>query len=119
MNLEEANSQFLEDITHGDPTMMQELISLFLKQTPGDLQMLERHIMTADWELAAKQAHHIKPTLTYMGAIGLHQAFSELEISIRHGVNISHLQTIEFPAIKVRFEQLYQELSMLLDSLKE
>ncbi len=105
---------YLTDLTSGDPDMISQIIQLFLQQTPGDLKQLGDSIRAEDWPKVRQWAHHIKPTLAYVGAESLRKQFEQIESLARNGGD-SSVSPI-FEGIRPDFAQLFRELQTYLES---
>lgn len=77
------------------------------------MELLSTYIRQEDWEKAYKQAHHIKPTLAYVGANQLRQELQEIENSAKNRQNLDSL-AIKFAKMSPRLEVLYGELNAYL-----
>lgn len=79
MNFKEANMRYLMDLSGGEPSIIREMVQLFVTQTPGHLEQLAGFIENRDWENIRSMAHHIKPTLSYMGAEDMRIVLQKIE----------------------------------------
>jgi len=115
-NFEEANMDYLQDLSGGNTQLIREILELFIRQTPPDVEKLGNYIRQEDWEKVYKQAHHIKPTLAYVGANQMRTELQEIETRAK---NRDDLQSIpdRFEALLPRLEILYIELRQYLDTL--
>lgn len=117
-----VNLAYLEDLTSGDPSMIREIIELFLKQTPGDLSRLESAIEKGDWISVKNLAHHIKPTLSYVGAENIRDEMQWIE---RCAGDVVPDQKMTpdimrvFERLKPKFEDLFAGLHTYLIALKK
>lgn len=116
MNFEQANMAYLIELSSGNTQLIREILELFIKQTPPDMELLSTFIQEENWEKVYKQAHHIKPTLAYVGANELRQELQEIENSAK---NRQHLHTVaaNFAAMLPRLEALYGELNAYLKTI--
>lgn len=110
----EADSVSMVDYLGEDLTIQKTMLELFMKQTPDDLQLLVNYIASANYQDAAAQAHRMKPTLNYVGAINLRVELESLEQDLIESVAVEK----KIAEIQLRFELLFTELSTYLDSLK-
>ncbi|HZH54791.1 MAG TPA: Hpt domain-containing protein [Sphingobacteriaceae bacterium] len=106
----EADMSYLEDLSGGDQSLIIEMLRLFLSQTPGYLDSLSRHIDLGDWSNTQSMAHHIKPTLAYMGAEDMRQALIRIEQMAKADPVDSVVLRREFSVLRGRFEVLFKEL---------
>jgi len=116
MNFEQANMDYLEDLSGGNTKLIREILELFIRQTPPDMELLVSYIQQEEWEKVYKQAHHIKPTLAYVGANGMRMELQEIETLAK---NRQELQSIpeKFNALLPRLETLYKELEEYLKTI--
>jgi signal transduction histidine kinase/DNA-binding response OmpR family regulator len=59
--------EYLKETTLGNPLFQKELATIFLTQTPIDLENISIALKNADLNNAAKVAHNMKSTVGYMG----------------------------------------------------
>lgn len=113
----EANMAYLEDLSGGDHTLIMEMIQLFLRQTPGYLERLEDHIQEDDWPNTQSMAHHIKPTLAYMGAENMRKSLIRIELLAKEEPVHTEILKSEFAELMERFDVLFKELEEHLSFL--
>jgi CheY-like chemotaxis protein/HPt (histidine-containing phosphotransfer) domain-containing protein len=58
---------YLKDASSGNQTFINEMIDIFLKQTPLYLEQLFQFCENKDWTEFRKVMHKLKPTITMMG----------------------------------------------------
>ncbi|MGK6349703.1 Hpt domain-containing protein [Parapedobacter sp. DT-150] len=113
MNFEQANMSYLEDLSGGNTQLIREILELFIKQTPADVDLLASHIEQGDWESVYKQAHHIKPTFAYVGANDMRGALQEIESLAKNRQDLD-LIPAKFSALTPQLQVLYSELRAYL-----
>lgn len=117
MDFKEANMAYLQDLSGGDVAIIKEMITLFLNQTPKDLAKLGQNIVEKDWEGTHRMAHHMKPTLGYVGAEGMRREFEQIERMAKlPEVPVDELSH-RFQMLSPRFETLFEELNVYRDRL--
>ncbi|PPK99225.1 Hpt domain-containing protein [Parapedobacter indicus] len=116
INFEFANMAYLEDLSGGNTQLIKEILQLFIKQTPPDMELLASHIHQEDWEKVYKQAHHIKPTLAYVGANGMRAELQEIESLAKNRQDLNQI-TAKFDALAPKLEILYGELNVYLQTI--
>ncbi len=70
---------YLNELTGGDEELMDEMMKLFLENTPEALENLKNLHSQQNWEEIKKAAHKFKPTLSYMGIKELDGVVPEIE----------------------------------------
>ncbi|MGN0004055.1 MAG: hypothetical protein ACI35V_11530 [Sphingobacterium composti] len=110
INLDAINQSML-----GNPDLIKELVNLYIVQSPIDFNALEESLATGDKSLIRERTHHIKPTMQYIGALGLLQDFQALENLAREDAPLSEIETL-FQAIKPKFQLMLTELTLLSTS---
>ncbi|GGC33986.1 hypothetical protein GCM10011386_27600 [Parapedobacter defluvii] len=116
INFEYANMDYLQDLSGGNTQLIKEILQLFIKQTPPDIALLASYLEQGDWEKAYKQAHHIKPTLAYVGANGIRAELQEIETLAKNRQDLNQLPA-KLNTITPKLEILYEELSAYLQTL--
>lgn len=117
MNFKEANMDYLMDLSGGEQSIIREMVQLFVSQTPGYLEELAGFIENRDWENTLSMAHHIKPTLSYMGAEDLRNILQEIERMAIENQDYDRI-VATFAPLQQRFEVLFAELNLYLETLK-
>jgi len=102
---------YLRDVSSGSNEFMIEMIDLFLDQTPGYFENLEKFIIEEDWSKVADVAHKIKPTLAFMGANAAKESMGEIESNARNLTNID--------TIGSTFKALHEFSKVLFNKLQE
>jgi len=116
INFEYANMDYLEDLSGGNAQLIREILALFIKQTPPDIELLASYVRNEDWENAYKQAHHIKPTLAYVGANGMRAELQEIETLAKNRQNLNQIP-VRVDALLPKLEILYGELKAYLQTI--
>lgn len=100
----------------GNKEMIKQFVQLYLTQSAVDFQNLENSIRSKVKSDIASSAHHIKPTMEYIGAIDLRTAFQQLETLAKQDADLTHIME-KFEMLKPSFEIMLQELKVFLDQL--
>ena len=93
--------------------MIRQFVEMYLFQSPLDFQALEDSIAAGEMPQIKDDAHHIKPTMAYIGALSLKDAFQELENKAQVGDDITAIRT-RFEELKPDFEATMEELKLLI-----
>jgi len=69
----------LKQLSGNDDTTLKTYISLLLKNTPSELEKLEKDTENKDWEELSKIAHKLKGTVGYMGITKIQETIRTVE----------------------------------------
>ncbi|WP_140938706.1 Hpt domain-containing protein [Sphingobacterium lumbrici] len=101
----------------GNVEMTKQFLERYLVQTPGDFENLTVAVSDKNRLNIARYAHHIKPTMEYIGASEMRINFQQLETLARSNAPIEELENT-FTMIESQFNLLMTELASYLASLK-
>jgi CheY-like chemotaxis protein len=117
------NLEYLEEISARDKKFMQEMIAIFIKQTPGFIHTM-RHACErtpTDWATVLQMSHKLKATIAMMGISQLQLVVAQIEKLAQQEVNIQEVvklisQTEQVYALvrvelQARLELFQQEVS--------
>lgn len=93
----------------GNPEMIKQFIAIYLEQSPIDFQNLELSLTENNTQAIGDNAHHIKPTMEYIGASSLRMDFQDLENMSKSNLKIELIQE-KFEEIKPIFQLMIEEL---------
>lgn len=99
-----------KSLMHNDD-MIKQFIDLYLIQCPVDFQALTVNIEKQDPQTIGSAAHHIKPTMAYIGALELKQNFQELEKLGYQNASMDEI-LLKYEEIKPKFELMLEELKI-------
>ncbi len=111
-----VNLNYLRELAGGDHQFMAEMISLFLKQTPANVNTLIVYLQKQDWENLKKLAHKMTSGVALMGIKELQHYLAELQTYSKLQVNTDLLphKVLELKDIYHKAtEELQKELSGL------
>ena len=106
-----TNLAYLNEISKGDKNFIQEMIDIFLSETPNEINQLEKAITENDFPRIRSISHHMKSTIPFVGLdIVIGTELAQIESL---ALNQKDIQTINTSFIKVKatFQQAHQELS--------
>ncbi|MDR2284682.1 MAG: Hpt domain-containing protein [Sphingobacterium sp.] len=104
------NPESINKSMMGNPKMVKQFIEMYIEQSPLDFQVLAQSLTNNDKTAIGDSAHHIKPTMEYIGASKLRAAFQELENMGRDG--------IEMETIRIKFEEIKSDFDLMITELK-
>jgi len=96
--------------------LIKQFLELYLVQIPVDFAALEEAMSNGQQMDISSKAHHIKPTMEYIGASRLREELQELETAAKNGADMPTLQQL-FAPLKTQFSRLLSEISTYLQSL--
>lgn len=96
--------------------MIKEFIALYRIQTPIDFEKLTVATKAEDYQEIHNAAHHIKPTMEYIGAPHLKEQLQRIESLAKETADINQIQS-EYTLLKIQFDELFKELEQYEKSL--
>ncbi|QQT28349.1 Hpt domain-containing protein [Sphingobacterium spiritivorum] len=96
--------------------IIREFITLYVAQTPLDEEALRTAIKNNNLNEIASKAHHIKPTMEYIGAFALKDRIVKIESLAKQNADIDLIKD-EFTLLEKQLQDLYGELQHYLNSL--
>lgn len=95
----------------GNKEMVKQFVQMYLMQTPLDFENLRKSIELGDHSSIKDAAHHIKPTMEYIGASNLREEFQAIENLAKENSDLS--------VIKHKFEKMNPDFELLIQELQE
>lgn len=111
MEYKYINESVIRQSLMNNNEMIKQFIDLYLLQCPIDFETLLDSIQKQDLEAIGSAAHHIKPTMAYIGSTELHINFQELEKLGRQNASMTEVLQ-KFEEIKPKFAQMLEELKI-------
>ena len=102
---------YLQEITGDEPEIMKEMLDLFIRDIPTQLQNVRDFYNEGNLTSVGTEAHKLKPTLQYIGSNEMHEMIKQIEYSGKHQVDTDQIP--EF------LEKLFVLLEDALKELKE
>lgn len=96
--------------------MVRQFVEMYLFQSPLDFERLAETVAQNDIKSIEGAAHHIKPTMEYIGATALRSDFQELEDLARQQRDFT-LISEKFDSITIKFNELLVELKRFLEEI--
>ena len=93
-----------------DRTLIIQFLSLYQEQIPLDLQNLKNAVLAESAVEIASKAHHIKPTMEYVGAQSLREKLQQLEYAGKNGTESRSIQQL--------YVELEKEINTLLQEIE-
>lgn len=96
--------------------MIKQFLELYLIHTPVDFKNLTVAVLGKNKDDIFQYAHHIKPTMEYIGAFEMRVNFQELETLAKSNASMEKLEDT-FTNIESQFNLLMTELASYSESL--
>lgn len=115
---EVTDLSYLRELAMGDDSIVIETAETFIGDTPTAISNIEEAYQKEDWDKLYKQAHKIKPSLTYMGM----ERAGELIIDIEQQAQSNNVRDgleQQLEEFKQLCQQALEELSAKVEQLKE
>lgn len=103
------NLEKINELAEGDQDFVISVISVFLKEVPSDLEILETAIKERDFVEIYKMAHKIKPNVDLLGMEQTRAVALEIETLGRNETDFAVIEE-KFPLLKKDIEQVITEL---------
>ncbi len=109
---------YLEDVSMGDKSMIEEMIEMFLDLVPQSLSELRSLYEDEQWLELKAEAHKLKPNFAYMGIESGKELLQQIE---HHADKEEDLESIreKLDELEKIYEQAAGELNSELKGLKE
>lgn len=108
---------YLRSISSGDDAFVVEMIELFLENTPGMLDRIEKCYENEDWKQLASVLHSFKPNLDYVGLQETKKIVEDLEVKAGNK-NLPANTGELLKTVTERCEKAYAELNEMINELK-
>lgn len=82
---------YLKQLSNGSNEFINEMITVFIEQTPVEISNLEKYASAKDWKSLRAIAHKMKPSFTFMGIKELESIIKQLE---EYAANETNLELI-------------------------
>ncbi|TAE36233.1 MAG: Hpt domain-containing protein [Sphingobacteriales bacterium] len=109
------NLDYLATIADGDKEFMDEMMDMFLSQTPPQITSITNAITQNNYDHIAQIAHKIKPTFAMFGLNSLKESFGELENDAKAAVDMKEIEK-KLQRILPVLEMLYTRLRLEKDT---
>lgn len=105
--------QMLADLQEpGEPDLLRELVTLFLRDAPERLRALHDALAVSDYATASRAAHSLKGSAATLGAQELESLSGIAEVSARAGDTVATLAALS--ALEREYEKVRGHLELLL-----
>ena len=91
-----------------NPDLIKQFLTLYQTQLPIDFNALKEAVIDGNYTNIANKAHHIKPTMVYIGANEQQNKLQNIEV-------LAKLKNT--PEINRLFKELEQDFNLLLEEM--
>ena len=116
-NNEYVNLDYLKSLAKGNMKFMEDVINLFIVQTPVTIDNMKIHLNNKTWQSLMAEAHKIKPSFRFMGIKELEEVVRSIEESVEKQENIDLLPGM-ISKIEMRCNIAFKELKEELKKIK-
>ena len=107
--------EYLHQLSGNDKNFEKEILQQFLLQAPQELDQMEEHIRTNDYDHVRRVAHSLKSTVGYVGlADSLHTHLDRMEKNAASENNRFFIE--DFSHVKEKCNLAMNEVKSLLDN---
>lgn len=82
---------YLKQLSNGSNEFINEMISVFMEQTPIEISNLEKYLKAKDWKSLRAIAHKMKPSFSFMGIKELESTIKLIEEYAANETNLDLL----------------------------
>ncbi|MGS2740147.1 Hpt domain-containing protein [Sinomicrobium sp. M5D2P17] len=99
----------LEELSDGDRDFIASVVSVFIEETPSDMEELERAVQEEDFDAIYRHAHKIKPNADLLGMEETTSLIRTLETQAKEHADISGIKEM-YTEVKEQVEEVIREL---------
>ena len=70
---------YLKELSNGSNEFINQMITIFLKETPVAIDNVEKYLSTSNWDALRAAVHKIKPSFSFMGIKELEEVINSVE----------------------------------------
>ncbi len=116
-----VNLNFLNERTKSNPTLMLEMITLYLEQTPPLIEEMKLSFQNRDWKSLQKAVHKMIPSFSIMGIDEsfehLARKIQEYAVSMQNSDDIRELVSQLETVLSTSCEELREEIQFLKNKI--
>jgi len=115
INFKIIKPHIIQENMMSNPDLIKQFLTLYQSQIPLDFQALKQAIMSENLKEIANKAHHIKPTMLYIGANQQQHKLQQIENQAGLNNRIE-IQSI-FSDLEKDMDEMMIEIEMYLNKL--
>ena len=101
---------YLQEITGGDPDVMQEMLDLFIRDIPAQLETVKEFYDQKNYKGVGSEAHKLKPTLQYIGNTEMYELIKQIEFSGKNETDVDQIAEL--------LDRMFQQLDGTIELLQ-
>ncbi len=90
-NSKVTNLAYLKELAKGDMNFINDMVTLFLEQTPDAISKLEKSCSEKDWKTLRFVAHKMKPSFSFVGLNELSDKVNSVEEYSENEIHLNRL----------------------------
>ena len=99
---------YLKELANGSNQFMNEMLTLFITQTPEALDNMEKHFKNKDWKSLRTVVHKMKPSISFVGLKELEKDIRTIEESAANESGLEQLPPLIAKVIQICKEALVE-----------
>ncbi|QQS27470.1 MAG: PAS domain S-box protein [Sphingobacteriales bacterium] len=76
-----TNLDYLDESIGGDEDLKIKMLEIMLRETPDEVEQMEKYFQEENWERLKAVAHKFKSTVAYMGLNGLKEVVNKIQVN--------------------------------------
>jgi HPt (histidine-containing phosphotransfer) domain-containing protein len=108
---------YLNDLSRGNKAFVKEMLSIFMQESPAEMNSIENAINDSNFELIKSTSHKLKSTIPFVGLdkiVGTD--VMEMEALAANRSNIEQIKT-HFSKVRAACAKAFEELGPMLNEL--
>lgn len=103
------NLDYLRKLARGDEKFVEDVIELFIKNTPNAIRNMRKYYERENWEDLMMEAHKIRPSFNFMGTREMEEAAKAIENYASRQTELEKIESF-IEKIEKNIEEVYEEL---------
>ncbi len=109
---------YLRKLSRGDTKFVEDIIALFLKNTPLAIKNMKNYYQQENWDDLMMEAHKIRPSFNFLGLKELEDAAKNIENSASQKINLDQVGDA-IMKIEKTIDLVFVELNNEMKSLSQ
>ncbi|MEO9887256.1 MAG: Hpt domain-containing protein [Balneola sp.] len=112
--MNDIDLSYLNEVTGGSAEIIKEMLVLFLKETPEQIEVLREKSEQKEWDSVKAEAHKLKPTFLYVGVSDIHMKLGKVEAYAKERVNLDEISTL-IEEVEIGFKNMKPSLEAKIE----